>query len=287
MINNYQLTIDTLAKVGVLPAIDSNWTNATTIFPGSMSVGSYNVPTGKRFKLKAVYLSGDYANIPRMTGLSSFDLGTVLFQVDGATVMESRVQWAGGTFTANPIKSDFGASQRMIRGMLGAMDFTSGQVIRMIVNPAVVAGTIPQILWLPTLYFKDTVTGETIIENARTITTTGTASQVIITYTVPANGVTLKGINLTATSADFIMGFGLLCVNGAPFLEIPLISNTYNTVAGQNRVILHDGITFGENTVFEARCDIVNSLNQKIQFTIAGTEETIGEGGAQEVSYIF
>lgn len=278
MISYSLKVIDDPEDVGSLPQFDAAWTTRMPLYDGKVSVGSYRVPADKKFLCKSIVLSADYADIPRTNGFSTYALGTAYFQVDGVTKMEYRVQWAGGTFTSGVGGSSFDASWRSVRGMKGAMNFAAGVVLRIIVSPVAVGGCVPQILWLPSFIMKDS-NGKAAIANARTITTNATASQVILSYTVPSGGVDMRDINLIATSADFMMGVIQLRINGAVILETPVISNTYNCNAGQIKIPLHNGIQFGENDLIEMKCDIINSLNQRVQMMVFGDETAYEAGG--------
>jgi hypothetical protein len=160
--------------------------------------------------------------------------------------------------------------------------FTSGQIIRLIVSPSSIAGQgSQQVLWLASFVGKDSVTGDSIIIKARTITTTKTANQVIITYTVPSNGFTLRSIFLQVFMGDYFLGHVQLKLNGLLFAEYPLYDSHFRTAPTRRLrgvFSLYDGITLNQGDKLEARIDPPLSVNQKFHLVVWGVE--IDTGGA-------
>lgn len=279
MIEKSTITIDSQDKEGQMFGLDQPW---TTIYPhriGKTVIGSYTVPIGKTVKLKGIWVFGQYADCAYKIGLAAGVIGTVYFQIDGATKSEYRIQANGVDFTVSPITCDFDITRR-IWNMHNGVAFTPGQIIRLIVSPVSIAGQgSQQVLWLASFTGKDTVTGDAVIIKARTITTTKTANQAIITYTVPANGFTLRSIFLQAFMGDYILGHAQLRLNGLLFAEYPLY-DSHSRASPTRRLKgifpFYDGITLNPRDNLEARIDPPLSVNQKFHLVVWGTETDSG-----------
>ena len=158
--------------------------------------------------------------------------------------------------------------------------FTAGQIIRLIVSPVSIAGQgSQQVLWLASFIGKDSTTGAQVIVKARTITTTKAVNQVIITYTAPANGFTLKNIFLQAFMGDYFLGHAQLRLNGLLFAEYPLYDSHFRTAPARGlRGIFpfYDGVTLNTGDNLEARIDPPISVNQKFHFIVWGIETDTG-----------
>lgn len=259
--------------------LDQPW---TTIYPhrvGKTTIGSYIVPAGKTAALKGIWVFGQYADCPYIMGLATGIVGTVYFQVDGVTKAEYQIQANGVDFTVSSITCDFDISRRAWN-MHDGVAFTPGQTIRLIVSPASIAGQgSQQVLWLASFIGRDTFTGNQIIIKARTITTTKTANQVIITYTVPANGFTLRSIFLQAFMGDYFLGHAQLRLNGLLFAEYPLYDSHFRAAPARGlRGIFpfYDGITLNPRDSLEARIDPPLSVNQKFYLIVWGIETDTG-----------
>lgn len=164
--------------------------------------------------------------------------------------------------------------------MHNGVPFASGQIIRLIVSPTSVAGQgTQQALWLASFIGKDTATGNPVIIKARTITTTKTADQVIITHTVSANGFTLKNIFLQVFMGDYFLGHAQLRLNGLLFAEYPLYDSHFRTTPTRrlNGIFpLYDGIALNRGDKLEAKIDPPLSVNQKFHLVVWGTEADTG-----------
>lgn len=259
--------------------LDQPWTTNYPHRMGKTVIGSYTVPVNKTAKLKGIWVFGQYADCPYIMGLATGIVGTVYFQVDGVTKAEYRIQANAVDFTASPITCDFDITRR-IWNMHNGVPFASGQIIRLIVSPTSVAGQgAQQALWLASFAGKDTVTGAHVIIKARTITTTKIADQIIITYTVPANGFTLKNIFLQVFLGDYFLGHAQLRLHGLLFAEYPLYDSHFRTTPTRrlNGIFpLYDGIALNRGDKLEAKIDPPLSVNQKFHLVIWGTETDIG-----------
>jgi hypothetical protein len=284
MIDRIYQVLDGANKVGtLLPFADAaaTWTTRVPLSDGTIKIGQYVVPANKTFKWKGLQVIVQYADIPNVGGFGARNLGSVYFQVDSTTKMEYRATWAGGTLTGFLGGSTLDINWRNVGAMLGAMNFTSGQVIRLVVSPSVSAGLVPQILWLSAFVMKNATTGATIINNARQVTTTGTANQVINTYTVPAGGVILKDINLQPQSSDFCLGMIQIRLNGALVLETPAIDSPFVTSPRWGVIPLYDGLTLNHGDVISFSADPLIALKQTYQCLLWGTEIPEGGGGGE------
>ncbi len=262
-----------------MPGLDQPW---TTVYPhraGKTLIGSYTVPAGKTAKIKGIWAFGQYADCPYIMGLAAGVIGTVYFQIDGAAKAEYRVQANGVDFNVMAGFCDFDLTRRAWN-MYNGVQFTAGQIIRLIVSPASIAGQgSQQVLWLAGFTGRDSTTGDQVIIKARIITTTKTANQVIITYTVPANGFTLRSILLQAFMGDYFLGHAQLRLNGLLFAEHPLYDSHFRTVPARGlRGIFsfYDGISLNSGDKLEARIDPPISVNQKFHLIAWGTETDTG-----------
>jgi hypothetical protein len=279
MIEKSTITIDSQDKEGQMPGLDQPW---TTVYPhraGKTLIGSYTVPIGKTAKIKGIWVFGQYEDCAYKMGLASGVIGTVYFQLDAVTKAEYRIQANAADFTISPITCNFDITRRAWN-MHDGIAFTSGQIIRLIVSPASIAGQgSQQVLWLASFIGRDSVTGNQIIIKARTITTTKAANQVIITYTAPANGFTLRNIFLQAFMGDYFLGHAQLRLNGLLFAEYPLYDSHFRTNPARGlRGILpfYDGVTLNPGDKLEARIDPSLSVNQNFHFIVWGTETDTG-----------
>ena len=279
MIEKSSITIDSQDKEGQMIGLDQPW---TTVYPhraGKTLIGSYTVPAGKTVALKGIWVFGQYADCPYKMGLAAGIIGTIYFQVDGAAKAEYRIQANAVDFTVSPITTDFDITRRTW-DMHNGVQFIAGQIIRLIVSPASVAGQgAQQVLWLASFIGRDSTTGDQVIIKARTITTTKTAAQVIITYTVPASGFTLKNIFLQVFMGDYFLGHAQLRLNGLLFAEYPLYDSHFR--ASPTRRLkgifpFYDGITLNPGDNLEARIDPPLSVNQKFHLVVWGTETDSG-----------
>ena len=262
-----------------MSGFDQPW---TTVYPhraGKTLIGSYTVPIGKTAKIKGIWVFGQYEDCAYKMGLASGIIGTVYFQLDAVTKAEYRIQANAADFTISPITCDFDITRRAWN-MHDGIAFTSGQIIRLIVSPASIAGQgSQQVLWLASFIGRDSVTGNQIIIKARTITTTKAANQVIITYTVSANGFILRGIFLQAFMGDYFLGHAQLRLNGLLFVEYPLYDSHFRTTPTRRlRGILpfYDGISLNPVDKLEAKIDPPLSVNQKFHLVVWGTESDTG-----------
>ena len=222
MIEKSVITIDSQDKEGQMLGLDQPWTTAYPHRAGKTLIGSYIVPASKTAKLKGIWVFGQYENCPQILSLSSGVIGTVYFQADGVTKAEFRIQATAVDFNVTAGWCDFDFTRRAWN-LYDGVPFAPGQVIRLIATPTARAGQgTAQTLWLASFLGKDPVNGETVIIKARVITTNSTASQVIITYTVPANGFILRNICLQAFMGDYFLGHVQLRLNGLLFAEYPL-----------------------------------------------------------------
>lgn len=281
MIAKSTITIDSQDKEGQMFGLDQPWTTNYPHRTGKTLIGSYTVPIGKTAKIKGVWVFGQYNDCAFKMGLATGIIGTVYFQIDAVTKVELRVQANAADFTASPITCDFDITRRAWN-MFDGVAFVAGQTIRLIVSPVSISGQgSQQALWLATFIGKDSVTGDQIIIKARTITTTKAANQVIITYTVPANGFTLRSIYLQVFMGDYFLGHAQLKLNGLLFAEYPLYDSHFRTTPTRGiRGIFpfFDGIVLSPGDKLEARIDPSISVNQKFHVVVWGTET--GTGGA-------
>ncbi len=279
MIEKSTITIDVQDKEGRMPALDQPWSIRYPHRAGKTLIGSYTVPSGKNAKIKGIWVFGQYADCAYKMALATGIIGTLYFQEDGITKSEYMIQANGVDFTASPITCDFDITRRAWN-LYDGVSFTAGQIIRLIVSPASIAGQgSQQVLWLVSFAGRDTVTGDQIIIRARTITTAKTANQVIITYTVPANGFTLRSIFLQAFMGDYFLGHAQLRLNGLLFAEYPLYDSHFRATPARGlRGIFpfYDGITLNPGDKLEARIDPPISVNQKFYLIVWGTEIDIG-----------
>lgn len=279
MIEKSTITIDSQDKEGQMLSLDQPWTTAYPHRAGKTAIGSYSVPAGKTAKLKGIWVFGQYADCPYIIGLAAGVIGTVYFQVDAVTKAEYRIQANGVDFNVMAGFCDFDFTRRAWNMHIGAA-FTPGQIIRLIVSPVSIAGQgSQQVLWLASFTGKDTVTGDAVIIKARTITTTKTANQAVITYTVPVNGFTLRSIFLQAFMGDYILGHAQLRLNGLLFAEYPLYDSHFRAAPARGlRGILpfYDGISLNPGDKLEARIDPPLSVNQKFHLVVWGTETDSG-----------
>ena len=262
-----------------MPGLDQPWTTSYPHRMGKTVIGSYVVPADKTAKLKGLWVFGQYADCPYIMGLATGIVGTVYFQVDDVTKAEYRIQANAVDFTTSPITCDFDITRRAWN-IHGGVPFTSGQIIRLIVSPASVAGQgSQQALWLASFVGKDTTTEAHVIIKARTITTTKMADQVVVAYTVPANGFTLKNIFLQVFLGDYFLGHAQLKLNGLLFAEYPLYDNRFRTAPTRRLkeiFLFFDGIVLNRGDKLEARIDPPLSVNQKFHLVVWGTETDIG-----------
>lgn len=279
MIEKSTITIDSQDKEGQMFNLDQPW---TTIYPhraGKTLIGSYTVPAGKTAKLKGIWVFGQYEDCAYKMGLASGVIGTLYFQVDGAAKAEYRIQANASDFTVSPITCDFDITRRAWN-MHDGVQFTSGQIIRLIISPASIAGQgSQQVLWLASFTGRDTITGDQVIIKARTITTTKAANQVIITYTVPANGFTLRSVFLQVFMGDYFLGHAQLRLNGLLFAEYPLCDSHFRaspTRRLRGILPLYDGIALNSRDSLEARIDPPLSVNQKFHLVVWGIETDTG-----------
>jgi hypothetical protein len=283
MIEKSTVTIDSQEKEGQMAALDQPWATNYPHRMGKTAIGSYTVPANKTAKLKGIWVFGQYADCPYIMGLATGIVGTVYFQVDGQTKTECRIQANAIDFTAAPITCDFDITRRTWN-MHNGVPFSPGQIIRLIVSPASVAGQgAQQALWLVSFAGKDTATGAHVIIKARTITITKTADQVIVTYTVPANGFTLKNIFLQVFLGDYFLGHAQLRLNGLLFAEYPLYDSHFRTTPTRSPkgiFPLYDGIALNHGDKLEARIDPPLSVNQKFHLVVWGTETDAGGAAA-------
>lgn len=279
MIEKSTITIDSQDKEGLMLGLDQPWTTNYPHRAGRTVIGSYTVPVGKTAALKGIWLFGQYEDCAYKMGLAAGVIGTVYFQADGETKAEYRIQANAVDFTVSPITCDFDITRRAWN-MYDGVSFTAGQIIRLIVSPASIAGQgSQQVLWLTSFTGRDTVTGDQVIIRARTITTTKTAHQVIITYTVPANGFTLRSIFLQAFMGDYFLGHAQLKLNGLLFAEYPLYDSHFRASPARGlRGILpfYDGIVLNPGDKLEARIDPPISVNQKFHLVVWGIETDTG-----------
>lgn len=279
MIEKSTITIDSQDKEGQMFGLDQPWTTAYPHRIGKTFIGSYAVPTGKTAKIKGLWIFGQYDNCPQVLSLVSGVIGTVYFQIDAVTKAEYRIQATAVDFNVTAGMCDFNFTRR-VWNLYNGISFASGQVIRLIVSPASIVGQgTAQTLWLASFLGKDPVSGETIIIKARTITTSSAANQVIITYTAPANGFTLRSIFLQAFMGDYFLGHVQLLLNGLLFAEYPLYDSHFRTTPTRGlRGIFpfFDGIDLNPEDKLEARIDPPISVNQKFHLVVWGTETDIG-----------
>ncbi len=279
MIEKSTITVDSQDKEGQMVSLDQPWTTAYPHRAGKTVIGFYAVPAGKTAKLKGVWVFGQYADCPYKMALATGIIGTVYFQIDGAAKAEFRIQVNAVDFSASRGTCDFDITRR-IWNMHNGIAFTPGQIIRLIVSPASVAGQgAQQVLWLASFVGEDTATGDHVIIKARTITTTKAANQVIITYTVLANGFTLKNILLQAFMGDYFLGHAQLRLNGLLFVEYPLYDShirTATTRRPKGIFSFYDGITLNPGDKLEARIDPAISVNQKFHLIVWGIETDTG-----------
>lgn len=279
MIEKNTITIDSQDKEGQMVSLDQPWTTRYPHRAGKTVIGSYTVPIDKTVKLKGIWIFGQYADCPYKMGLATGIIGTVYFQLDGLTKAEYRIQANAADFTISPITCDFDITRRTWN-MHNGVAFTPGQIIRLVVSPASIAGQgAQQTLWLAGFAGKDTVTGDSVIIKARTITTTKAANQVIITYIVPANGLTLRNIFLQAFMGDYFLGHAQLRLNGLLFAEYPLYDSHFRTSPTRRLKGIfpfYDGITLSPGDKLEARIDPPISVNQKFHLIVWGIETDTG-----------
>jgi len=279
MIEKSTITIDSQEKEGQMLGLDQPWTTSYPHRAGKTVIGSYTVPAGKLAKLKGIWVFGQYEDCAFKMGLATGIIGTVYFQVDGAAKAEFRIQANAVDFTVSPITCDFDITRRTWNMHDGVL-FTAGQIIRLIVSPASIAGQgAQQVLWLASFIGRDAVTGDSVIIKVRMITTTKAANQVIITYAVPANGFTLKNIFLQAFMGDYFLGHAQLKLNGLLFAESPLYDSHFRTIPTRGlRGIFpfYDGISLNPGDKLEARIDPPISVNQKFHLVVWGTETDTG-----------
>lgn len=279
MIEKSTITIDAQDKEGQMLGLDQPW---TTIYPhrlGKTLIGSYTVPIGKTAKIKGIWVFGQYEDCAYKMGLATGVIGTVYFQADAVAKAEYRIQANAVDFTVSPITCDFDITRRAWN-MHDGVAFMAGQIIRLIVSPVSIAGQgSQQVLWLASFIGRDSLTGGQVIIKARTITTTKAANQVIITYTVPANGFTLRSIFLQAFMGDYFLGHAQLRLNGLLFAEYPLYDSHFRAAPTRRLKGIfpfYDGITLNSRDNLEARIDPPLSVNQKFHLVVWGIETDIG-----------
>lgn len=289
-INKYTLTADGESKLGELPDYQQAWTNKFPLNNFKQKVGTYTVPSGYNTALKGLFVFGEYANIADYKAGASSAVFTVKFQVDGVDKGELRVPAYYGDVNAAKFRSDFNFNDRLIH-LFDGLQFASGAVIRLVTTQTAVAGAIPQVHWEAVFIGKDTTTGATNIQRAETIITTNTADSVILSYTVPANGFTLRDIQLSASVNDWYMGFMGVFVNGQLALELPIANSAGTTApAGDFRTFIpfFDGLTLAHGTTVETQCNPIECVNQRFNMITYGmeTQESGGSGGG-ETSHVF
>lgn len=261
--------------------LDQPWTTSYPHRAGKTLIGSYTVPAGKTAALKGIWVFGQYEDCAYKMGLASGVIGTVYFQVDSAAKAEYRIQANAADFTVSPITCDFDITRRSWN-MHDGVQFTPGQIIRLVVSPVSISGQgSQQVLWLASFTGRDAISGDQVIIKARTITTTKAANQSIITYAVPANGFTLRSIFLQAFMGDYFLGHAQLRLNGLLFAEYPLYDSHFRAAPTRRlrgTFPLYDGINLNPGDRLEARIDPPISVNQKFHLVVWGME--IDTGGA-------
>lgn len=289
MIDKQTFTADSESKLGELPDYQEAWTNRFPLNKFKQGIGSYTVPASKNTALKGLLCFGEYANINDYKAGVSSNVFTVKLQVDGTDKMEFRVPAYYGDVNAAAFRGDFNFNDRYLP-MFDGLQFASGVVIRLVVTQTAVAGLIPQVHWEAVFIGKDTTTGTHSVQRAETIITVDTANQVIITYTVPANGFTLRDIQISASVSDYYMGFMGVFVNGQIALELPVVSSAGTTAPlGNFRAFIpfFDGLTLAHGATIEARCNPIEVVNERYNMISFGNETTESGGGGGETSHVF
>jgi len=278
-------------KEGEFFDLSGNWTNKYPATAGQVKIGSYEVPANTRSAIKLIWPFAEYENMPRAMSGVSMNIGTVKFQVNGADKAEMRLTALGQNFAGGVGPADFDVCKRDVQ-LFDGLIFAENDVLRLIITQEKLTTTgIPQVLYLAAFAGDDATTGGQVIQKARTIITNNTADQVIITYTVPANGFILKNIILQAFAGDYILNHIQLRINGELFAELPQINTAYRTLAGKGMrgmLMFYDGLNINHGDTIEARADPLLSVNQNYNMIIAGDEtEEEGGGGGGECSYVF
>jgi len=285
MIDRQTITIDSQEKVGTLPDLmTSNWTSKNPLRDGSVSIGTFTVPSGNTSAVKLLWPFGQFAGIPYLPALGSIPIGTVKMQVNGVDKMEFRVGGIKATFGSTVGTADWDINRRQLLLNDGVI-FEAGDVVRLIVTQAKLATTgSPQACYTISFMGQNTTSGATIIEKQRTIVTVETADQVIASYTVPSGGFTLQNLMLQTQIGDYMMGHMQILVNGMVVMEYPIVDSGFRTRPSRNGMIpFYDGLNLSAGNTIEARIDPTVTVNQKFNlFTVS--EETAAGGGVSKLS---
>ena len=289
MIDKQTNTIDSESKLGERPDLTEAWTNRFPFDKYKQNIGTYTVPTSYNTALKGMLCYGEYANINDYKAAQAGSVFTVKLQVDGTDKGEFRVPAYFGDTNAFAYRGDFNFNDRIMH-LFDGLQFASGVVIRLVTTQTAVAGLIPQVHWEACFIGKNTTTGATDIQRAETIITTDTANSVILSYTVPADGFTLKDIQVSASVGNWYLGYIGVFVNGQLALELPVTSSAGNTVAGGNFrtfIPFFDGLNLSHGTSIQALCNPIESVNEKYHMINFGNEVAESGGSGGESSYVF
>lgn len=289
VITKNTLTADAESRLGELPDYQEAWTNRFPLNKFKQSIGAYSVQSGYNSTLKGMLVYGEYANINDYKATASSNVFTVKLQVDGTNKAEFRVPAYYGDVNAAAFRGDFNFNDRIIK-LFDGLQFASGVVIRLVTTQTAVAGLIPQVHWEAVFIGKDTTTGAHNVQRAETIITTDTADSVILTYTVPANGFTLRDIQLSASVSDWYMGFVGVFVNGQLALELPLAASAGTTApAGNFRAFIpfFDGMNLAHGATVQALCNPIEVVNERYNMITFATETQETAGGGGETSHVF
>lgn len=282
MITRLKADIDSLDKIGALvPQLDAGWATRYPIYNGQFTIGSYKVPSNKKFLLRSLSIHAEYKNIQNTNAMGGFSLGTLYLKVNGATKMEYRLQWSGGTFNIIMADTCFGYNWRAL-GTMHGLTFAQGDVIILEVSPTVSAGLVPQVRWAGQMYWKKS-DGKIDGYKFDSITTLGTADQQIASYTVPTGGARLQHFGIEGISSDFMMGVIQVSLDGNNILTCPMFSSGMMSRPIPITLPFLNGFLLGEGQEIIVSGDFTHALNQTVQAVIAGEEIAYGVGGGTNI----
>lgn len=278
MITQIRADIDSMDKIGaIIPQLNGGWSTRYPMYNGQYFIGSYRVPVNTKCSLKSISCHVDYKDIPRTNAMRGFALGTLILKLNGTAKMEYRLQWAGGTFNAITSDTSFGYNWRGM-GCMKDLTFSANDVVTLEITPTVSGGLVPQVRYAGQMYWKLS-TGQVSAYKFSSIVTTGTASQQIASYTVPAGGAKLQHFGIEGISADFMLGVIQVNLDGSNLLTMPCFSSAMMSRPVPTTIQLY-GMTLGEGQEISVYGDFTHALNQTVQVEIFGTETVYATGGA-------
>ncbi len=268
------------ARTGVpYGTLDSPWRIAT-----------YEVPPGKTAALETVVVGLSAGSSAGLVGSAVVNLGTFFLVVDGADKAEVRLHGIPRfTGAVGPVMTAW-RGRRSVHNFADGVDFTSGQVLTLQWTPQAVGDSRLLAKAAGRLHGLDPVTGTPVLLLATLRPKETTARQVILTYTVPANGFRLFSWDLQAWNIEPVIAGLELFLNGALILETgPLGQSSQSPVFGGSScgargmvgglALPLGGLVLNHGDRLELLGHALMDVDQVVGWQVLGTETTEGGGG--------